>query len=1002
MQTFLHYVAQDIIRKYEDQLSHITVVFPNKRASLFLNQELAVQVDHPLWSPTCITISDLFRKHSQRTVGDPIKLVSELYKVYHKVTGEQESLDKFYGWGQLLITDFDDIDKNMADADQIFTNLKDIHELDDVSYLSDEQKKILKQFFSNFSEDQESVLKKRFITLWSHFADIYHQFNQSLKDQKLAYEGALYREVATDPDLKWKHSKYLFVGFNMMQKVELALCDRLKKDDKAKFYWDFDDYYMPKKDQDHEAGHYIAQYLKNYPNELDNENDEIYKNMVTPKSVTFISASTENLQARYVSDWLKENHRIEAGRRTAIVMADESLLPTIIHSLPPEVTKVNVTTGYPLSQSPVSTLVTLLVDLHTHSYREDIRKFLFRGVNKILQHPYSKFISGHIKELRDFLNNHKRFYLSADKLKTECPSTGNDKGLDLLLQTPSHSLSGLSHWLLEILQTIGINYHDATKGEGKEEQVKSDPLFQESLFRMYTLINRLCNLIDQEDLDIDIHTYQRLMTQLINSTTIPFHGEPAVGIQIMGILETRNLDFDHVLLLSCNEGNIPKGVNDTSFIPYSIRKAYGLTTVDHKVAIYSYYFYRLLQRAKDVTLVYDNATNNGQTGEMSRFMLQLMVESPQSIRTENLTAGQKPVIRTRSSIEKDEQVMQVIRQMHRLSPTALNTYIRCPLQFYYKYIAKIKEPDEIDEDRVDNRTFGNIFHLACQLFYLHLAAPGDTRTEKTPQGEQTTDIIRPIMIREDELKNALRNPAIIEQCVDNAFRQDLFKVGPHTPVKYNGLQIINRQVVIDYIRKLLEIDLKSTPFQILGLEKRVEASISFPTRQERRTMTIFGNIDRLDQVNIPAEGPTLRVIDYKTGNNNKMAVRDLGDIFSGKKLANHTDYYLQAMLYAGIVRNERNDEGEKRYDVNDLPVSPSLLFIQHSGEEIVPLRIGKEPITDIKKYENEKGDKNTDNFEENIRGILSDIFNPEIALTATEDAKQCDHCPYSRLCCGKR
>jgi hypothetical protein len=247
MQTFLHYVAQDIIRKYEDQLSHITVVFPNKRASLFLNQELAVQVDHPLWSPTCITISDLFRKHSQRTVGDPIKLVSELYKVYHKVTGEQESLDKFYGWGQLLITDFDDIDKNMADADQIFTNLKDIHELDGVSYLSDEQKKILKQFFSNFSEDQESVLKKRFITLWSHFADIYHQFNQSLKDQKLAYEGALYREVATDPDLKWKHSKYLFVGFNMMQKVELALCDRLKKDDKAKFYWDFDDYYMPKK-----------------------------------------------------------------------------------------------------------------------------------------------------------------------------------------------------------------------------------------------------------------------------------------------------------------------------------------------------------------------------------------------------------------------------------------------------------------------------------------------------------------------------------------------------------------------------------------------------------------------------------------------------------------------------------------------------------------------------------------------------------------------------------
>lgn len=1000
MNTFLHYVAQDMIRKYGQQLSHIAVVFPNKRASLFLNQELSGLVNHPLWSPTCITISDLFREHSHRTVGDPIKLVNELYKVYHEVTGEDVSLDKFYGWGQMLIADYDDIDKNMADADKIFENLKDIHELDDISYLNHEQKEILKRFFSSFSEDQDKALKKRFITLWSHMGDIYHQFNAVLQEAGIAYEGALYKEVATDPNLEMDHSMYLFVGFNMMQKVELALCDRLKEKGKAKFYWDFDDYYMPKKGEDHEAGHFISLYLKNYPNELDNSAPEIYQNMVKPKDISLISASTENLQARYVSDWLRENHRIEAGSRTAIVMADESLLPTIIHSLPPEVDKVNVTTGYPLSQSQVSTLVKLLIDVHTHFYRKDLKKFMFRGINKILQHPYARFLSPHIQEFADNLNKHKRFYLSEEELETWCRDTPiePDNGLAILLRSPDYTLSEMSHWLLEILQIIGVNYHRELKD--KQDRINADPLFQESLFQMYTLINRLCTLIDQEGLNIDINTYQRLMNQLIAATTIPFHGEPAVGIQIMGILETRNLDFEHVLLLSCNEGNIPKGVNDTSFIPYSIRKVYGLTTVDHKVAIYSYYFYRLLQRAKDITIVYNDATNNGQTGEMSRFMLQLMAESPQSIKLENLVTGQKPAVRPHQSIKKDDSVMQAIRRINRLSPTALNTYIRCQLQFYYKYIAGIKEPDDIDEDRVDNRTFGNIFHQACQLFYLQCAPPDAIRTIDA-QGGQVRELIHPVEISKKILDYALSHTALIEKCVDDAFRQNLFKVSPTTKIEYNGLQIINRQVIIDYLKKLLQIDRNTAPFYIMGLEKHVESTIRFKTQEGDRSMTFYGSIDRLDQIK-RTEGKTIRVIDYKTGNNNKMSIKNLEEIFSGKKLSSHSDYYLQAMLYSSIVRNKKDANGNQMYDTDELPVSPSLLFIQHAGTEVLPLKIGKEPITDIKDYENANGDVKTDNFEGNIRNTLSDLFNPGLDLNATEDSKQCEHCPYARLCCGKR
>ncbi len=335
MKTFLKYVARDILEKYGNNLSDIAVVFPNKRAALFLNESLARLTDHPIWSPSYITISDLFRKHSTLKVGDPIKLVCDLHKTFVACTGIDETLDHFYGWGQLLITDFDDIDKNMAEAEKLFANLSNIHELDDISYLTEEQKTLIKKFFSNFNDDHNSELKKRFLQLWSHFLDIYKQFNMRLEEQGLAYEGALYRKVVNDENIKFQHKKYLFVGFNMMQVVERKLCDRLMKEGKAHFYWDYDDYYMQ---NNHEAGHYIREYLKYYPNELNDmpphDLREIYHNFDNNKDITYISASTENIQARYVNQWLKEKKRYKYGKKVAIVLADEGLLQSVIHSLP--------------------------------------------------------------------------------------------------------------------------------------------------------------------------------------------------------------------------------------------------------------------------------------------------------------------------------------------------------------------------------------------------------------------------------------------------------------------------------------------------------------------------------------------------------------------------------------------------------------------------------------------------------------------------------------------
>ena len=311
MKKFLEYVAKDIIEKYGTDLSKIAIVFPNKRASLFMNEYLGQTAQKTIWAPAYITISELFLQHSPLTLGDPIKLICDLHKSFTECTGIDESLDHFFGWGQLLISDFDDIDKNMADASKVFCNVKDIHEFDDISYLDDEQKTVLKRFFSNFTANDNTELKKRFMKLWCHLDDIYNNFRARLLKQNIAYEGMLYREVVSDKSITYNYHKYIFIGFNLIQKVEQELFSSLQKQDKARFYWDFDKYYMPKATSANEAGHYISQFLKTYPNELDTSNDDIYDNFNKRKKITYINASTENIQARYINEWLRENGYLE-------------------------------------------------------------------------------------------------------------------------------------------------------------------------------------------------------------------------------------------------------------------------------------------------------------------------------------------------------------------------------------------------------------------------------------------------------------------------------------------------------------------------------------------------------------------------------------------------------------------------------------------------------------------------------------------------------------------
>ena len=998
MKAFLKIVAKDMLEKYGTDMSDIAVVFPNKRASLFLNSYLAQLARKPIWTPTYITISDLFRRHTDLQVADPIKSICDLHKTFVKCTGIDETLDHFYGWGQLLLSDFDDVDKNMVDAKQIFANLSDIHELDDVSYLTDYQKQMIKKFFSNFSDDHNSELKKRFLQLWCHFYDIYVEFNKRLAQQGLAYEGALYRNVANNENIAFRHKKYLFVGFNMMQKVELNLCDRLMKQGKAAFYWDYDQYYM---DGNNEAGHYIRQYLPYYPNELaDYPQQEIYNNMTKNKDITYISAPTENIQARYVNTWLKENGRYKMGRNVAIVLSDESLLQSVIHSLPPEVGSVNITIGYPLQQTPFYSLIQQLIQLQGIGHPKFSDTYRLHYVLIALRHPYTRYISEKYTDLQNKLNEQKRFYPSREFLSmdgdeglsllfrdlegTNAPKgTDKERGTDKEKDTASQDEYNkkLITYLLDVLRTIGIH---AKKLE--------DPLFHESLYRTYTLLNRLQDLIMAGDLQVDIITLERLIQQLIQTTSIPFHGEPAEGIQVMGVLETRNLDFDHILVLSCNEGKLPKGVNDSSFIPFTLRNAYGLTTVENKVAIFAYYFHSMLQRAHDITLTYNNATEDGQSGEMSRFMLQMMVESQHSIKRRTLTAGQKPLRPAYNEEQKTDEVMAVLDDIKMITPTFLNTYQRCQKQFYYKYVKGLLEPDEIDEDEVDNKIFGNIFHRAAELFYYTFASKEDIAVDD--RGKQR--LIHPIVISAGDLNNALKDSSLVYRLVDQAFREELFKVSSsdYHP-KYNGLQLINKEVIASYLRQLITIDRRQAPFTIIGMEIVVSTTLGVATARGEKLFRIGGFIDRLDAVAAngnPSAGGNLaeriRVIDYKTGRAQATHPKDIDEVFgtTPQALNKHSDYYLQAILYSLIIKNDR------RFNPAQEPVSPGLLFIQNAGSEDYDptLKLGKELLSDVAPLEAE--------FTEHLRSLLADIYNPAVPLKPTEDKKRCIYCPYAALC----
>ena len=940
MKTFLQLVAESLLQRYGSNLSRITVVFPGKRAGLFLDQALAELSPTPVWSPRYTTISDLFQQASPYTLCDTVEAVCRLHRIYAMHVEEAQTLDQFYGWGEILLSDFDDVDKHRADAHRLFANIHDIKALDDSSYLSPEQVAALRAFFKDFSVENNTKLKETFLRLWNQMGVIYDELNASMRRDGLLYEGALQRDVIDRlSEISFPDRTFVIVGFNVLNDVEQALFDELQKRGQALFYWDYDAFYVdPAAGESHEAGYFIRQNLQRYGNELP---PECFRNMEQPKQLTMVAASSENVQARYLPQWL-EQYKTEQENRTAVVLCNEQLLQPVLHAVPPSVGSLNVTMGYPLTDTPVSSFVGVLLSLQTDGYDAVHRRFRASALRAVTAHPFASLVD------------------------------------ESLWKTKTAGSRELLCYLASILTALGQKI--AQRDDAADKSMTT--LYAEAVFVAYTRINRLISLMSGEAplLDVNERTLRRLVNDVLYAQSIPFHGEPAVGLQVMGVLETRALDFEHVLMLSVGEGYLPKSVSDTSFIPYNLKEAFGLTTIRHKIAVYAYYFYRLIQRAQHVTFVYNESNAGVRQNELSRFLRQLQAETAFPIGHFKMQVAADVLPRPVVAKDKTPEVMQRLferfdctglplkeRRWHLLTPSAMNYYTTCPLQFYYHYVEGLRVEDT-DEDGFSAIQFGDVFHRAAQLLYEDLKSKGEIVRQE--------DIDRMLELQEERLKGFIHQ----------AFREKYFKGKPE---EYTGILLIARRVVHAYLIQLLRYDRRIAPIRIHGLETVKSETFRVKAGERELELEVGGIIDRLDEISDVTKKPDgvlVRVLDYKTGGKPE-GVNEVESLFRNTEQKEH--YVFQATLYATIVQAKMKK-----------PVAPCLFFTHCSGsDDYSPLvKMAKKDVQDVLDPLTEGGEPLAAEFRRQLQNLIDEIFDPQKPFEQTTHTRSCQMCPYHNLC----
>ncbi len=950
---FLKEVAEDLHRRFGRRMEELCLVFPNRRAGLFFNKYLGESLDQPVWSPAIYTIQDLMARLSDLEYADDLELISLLFKVYLEIRGGEESFDEFIFWGEVMLNDFDEVDKYLVNAGDLFRNLADLKEIEgSFDYLTPRQLEHIRQFWSTFGNGRSSEQKQQFLQVWNLLNPVYERLREMLLGMGAGYEGMIYRNVAERIPLAGlsglSFSSFVFIGFNALNPCEQKLFRHLQESDRASFYWDYDEHYLG--NEMHEAGRFIREDLSVFRDSGARFKRESLAE--GEKNVRVYSIPSDAGQAQLVHQILEKAAETRIpGEETAIVLADEELLIPVLNALPDNLDEINVTMGYPVIATPVFSLIEHLINMQGNLRKGEggSSGFYCRNVLPVLQHQYIRF--QHRLDAEDLVREiHEKnlIYVSQDSL-------ARNRLFEQVFRRIEEP-GDIADYLLAVLELI------TGWGEDPEDKQQVPAMELEFIYRIYTRIKRLKDVFGRLELNYSLPTFLRLFHRFLQRTRIPFSGEPLAGIQVMGVLETRVLDFDRIIVLSMNEGAFPRTVGTQSFIPHNLRLGFGLPTLEYRDAIYAYYFYRLIQRPGEIHLIYNNKSEGLNSGEKSRYIYQLRYSPAFRIRewsagfdVQSTTAG--PI-----RVEKTEPVMKRLMEYCRgngeagyLSPSALNIFIDCPLQFYFNYVAGIREPLELKEE-VDPALFGTLLHESVRTVYGSLENP----------------------VQAQDLKNILSNPGDVYRSIDDAFREVLFGSADLEP---GGRNRIIREIIYSYARRILEKDAEYCPIRIHALEQRRTMQLRVRSGGQNLGVSIGGKIDRIDQLD-----RAYRVLDYKTGSGS-MYFPSVAALFETER-KNRNRAAFQTFLYAKLFASAGN--------ARDLPVTPGVYLVREIYNPGFRYHFGigtakkNTPIWDYSELDHE--------FTETLERILGRLFDPSEAFVQTGQEETCRNCPYRGIC----
>lgn len=965
MTPFLYNVAQTYYSHFGNKVSGFTFIFPNRRAGRFFLKYLSEVAGKPVFAPEIITIADLFTKLSELKSADRIYQLFVLYDCYREVSGSDETFEDFMFWGEMLLNDFDDLDKSMADARQLFRNIQDLKEIDaNFSYLTEEQVAIIRRFWSNFLPvSTEDKTKHDFLEIWEVLFQLYSVFRERLKSRGFAYEGMIFREVAEKarrldlPLLNYK--RLVFVGLNGHSQSEECLLDFAKKQDIADFYWD---YVSPLvRDETNKASFFLKVNELRYPSQLTLAKEELPSEKPV---VEVIGIPSFVGQAKQVHPILKkmitdgevgESHLVP---NTAIVLAEENLLLPTLYSIPAEIDKINVTMGYGLGNSSIVALMNQVYEVQKNFRTSNGQLGVYyRFVLPVLTHSHVARIVGQpAEELRRQIMTLNRLVVPVEDLKVH--------PLLEMIFTPMVDSGQIPEALRNILSCLHRELSDSVgnrEEEANQNTARSVDIECEFIVEYYKAVNRIQDTMTELNIEVLPDTFFRLLKKLISGVSVAFEGEPLSGLQVMGVLETRAIDFDNLILLSMNDGVFPAKKRANSFIPYNLRKGFGLPTYEHQDSVFAYHFYRMIFRAKRIFLIYDTRTDGLKGGEVSRYFYQLKHLYPEyfDIR-ERIVVYEVPAMESQQiQVDKSPEVMNRLKRFlnggdRALSASAINNYLDCPLQFYLNVVENLGAEEELTE-KVEANVFGSIFHFVMEKIYAEF------------EGK---------IITADLLKKIAHDENYVHSLTERGFAKYYFKneqlIRPLT-----GQILLIGEIIKKYVVQTLKYDGRQTPFVYIRSEKKFDEAYLLPSGN---TVHLKGFIDRVDE----KDGVT-RIIDYKTGAG-LLQFKSLSDLFD-PALDKRPKAVMQVFLYALMYAKEHPKA----------QIAPAIYFLRsifkNDFKSVVENRNPESSPGDVTDFETYRCD-----FKLLLDKCLDEIFDPAVPFTQTSTGKACEWCDFRTVC----